>query len=58
MSGCRDSIPWFLPAVYMPLPRFASILSLDVDHYTLDYAGAIVPKSGAEQQEIYSVRIR
>lgn len=44
------------PGALYAFSRFASVLALDVNKYTLDYAGMVVPELG-ESQQIYSVHI-
>jgi hypothetical protein len=43
------------PGTLYALARFASVLALDVNKYTMDYAGLI--PDGPRHHEIYSVRI-
>ncbi len=45
------------PGSLYALARFAAVLALDVNKYTLNYAGVIVPEGETEHFEIYSVKI-
>jgi hypothetical protein len=52
LKSLHSQIP---PGTLYALARFASVLALDVNKYTMDYAGLI--PDGSRQHEIYSVRI-
>jgi tetratricopeptide (TPR) repeat protein len=52
LMSLHSQIP---PGTLYALARFASVLALDVNKYTMDYAGLI--PDGPRQHEIYSVRI-
>lgn len=45
------------PGALYALARFAAVLALDVNKYSLDYAGVIVPGGEPGHFELYSVRI-
>ncbi len=52
LNGLHSQIP---PGTLYALARFASVLALDINKYTMDYAGLI--PDGPRHHEIYSVRI-
>ena len=54
IMGFHSLIP---PGALYALARFAAVLALDVNKYTLGYAGVVMPEGETEYFEIYSVRI-
>ncbi len=54
LMGFHSLVP---PGALYALARFSSVLALNINKYTLDYAGLIVPEGESQQFEIYKVLI-